>query len=182
MADGREVQLTDEHLAPPPGQGQPGGKRRQRDRDRGRDRGRAGRRAQQLADLLPKAREQRQPGRIPDRGPLLVPVLPVSGQGGSAAAGKRTERAGVEVDVALEERKFGPQGSPISHRTRLPQPLRRCPSGAAPPALRATSPQVGRSHLPMNGEDITHMWWYSARKSSARRPVASPCLSAPEEG
>jgi pyruvate kinase len=27
------------------------------------------------------------------------------------------------------------------------------PSGAAPPALRATSPQVGRSQLPINGED-----------------------------
>ncbi len=31
--------------------------------------------------------------------------------------------------------------------------IRFSPSGPAPPALRATSPQVGRSDLPMNGED-----------------------------
>jgi len=32
------------------------------------------------------------------------------------------------------------------------------PSGPAPPALRATSPQVGRSQLPINGEEPSQLY------------------------
>src|SRR5436309_2028244 len=115
VADGREVQLPDQHFVPALGQGQAGGQGRERHRDGGGDGGRAGRRPEQLGHAAAEALEQRQPGGEPDRRALLVPVLAVPGQGGAAASWKRPEGAGVEVDAAVEEGEFSPQGAPIWH-------------------------------------------------------------------
>ena len=115
VADCREVELADQHLVPALGQRQAGGQGGQGDRDGGGDGRRACRRLEQVRDPASETLEQGQPGREPDRGALLIPVLGVLGQGGAAAAWKRPEGAGVEVDAAVEEGEFGPQGTPIRH-------------------------------------------------------------------
>ncbi len=111
VADGGEVQLADENLVPALRQGQPGGQGRQGHRDGGGDGRGPGRRLQH-----PEPCQQRKPVRIPGRGTFFVPILGVPGQGGPAALGQRAEGAGVEVDVAVQEGKLGPQGIPVRHR------------------------------------------------------------------
>ena len=73
---------------------------------------------EQLGDLPRRPLQQGQPVGEPDRGPFLVPIPGVAGQGGVAAAGEGAERAGVQVDVPVQERELGPEGlqSGIQHR------------------------------------------------------------------
>ena len=62
MADRREVELADEHLASAGGQRQARGQGGQGNRNRRGDCRRAGRRPKQLRDAAPEPLEQRQPG------------------------------------------------------------------------------------------------------------------------
>src|SRR5207245_5076204 len=141
------------------------------DRNRGGDRGRSRRRVEQATDPYAQPLQQRNPVRKPHRGPLSVPVSGVAIEGGPAAPGEGAERAGVEVDVAVQDRELVAEGLPVGHlrkRTSPPGTRKRVP----------TSPRGGDEINPRLPSAAAGR--YSAR-SSLRRESSWAVVSRPDK-
>src|SRR5207245_867682 len=125
---------------------------------------------EQAADPHAQALQKRNPLREPDRGPQGVPVVGVALQGRPAAPREGAQGAGVEVDVAVQERELVAEGLPVGHCLNVPPH-----PGPAGPDLPA-----GR------GGDISKLppaaaGWYSAR-TSVRRGSSWALVSRPHKG
>src|ERR1700681_866023 len=96
---------------------------------------------EQLGDLLPEPAQQGQPIREPDWGAFAVPVVGVALQGSVADPWEGAERAGVEVDEAVQEGELRPKRLPVRHTQKANRQARR---GDIVPAPRSG----GRSAWP----------------------------------
>src|SRR5207245_409879 len=179
VADRGEVEVADQDFVATLWEGQARGKSGKGDRNRGGDRGRSRRRVEQATDSYAQPLQQRNPVRKPHRGPLSVPVSGVAIEGGPAAPGEGAERAGVEVDVAVQDRELVAEGLPVGHlrkRTSPPGTRKRVP----------TSPRGGEE-TKRGGDEINRRLpsaaagWYSAR-TSVRRGSSWAMVSRPHKG